>query len=68
MLLRLESEAVDLLATSGRRGLAALPGIGDSLAAAIEQLIRTGTFTPRPRRARRRLPCGLVELPESRAG
>jgi DNA polymerase/3'-5' exonuclease PolX len=66
-LLRLERPAADILAQSGRKGLAALPGIGNSLAAAIEQLIRTGDFTPRPRRRRVVPRCGLVELPPLRA-
>jgi DNA polymerase/3'-5' exonuclease PolX len=68
VLLRLDVQVAELLVSSGRQGLAELPGIGSSLADAIEQLIRTGTFVPRPRRSRPRLPCGLVELPESRAG
>jgi DNA polymerase (family X) len=61
-LLRLDQPATEILAASGRKGLAKLPGIGASLAEAIEQLIRTGDFTPRCRR-RPRLRCGLVELP-----
>jgi DNA polymerase/3'-5' exonuclease PolX len=62
-LLRMEQQATTILAASGRKGLAKLPGIGTSLAEAIEQLIRTGDFTPRCRRRRPRLRCGLVELP-----
>jgi DNA polymerase/3'-5' exonuclease PolX len=34
----------DLVAEQGRAGLAALPGIGDSLAFTIEALVRTGEF------------------------
>ena len=63
MMLRLETPALEILTTAGRKGLAQLPGIGASLAQAIEQLIRTGEFTPRCRRRRPRLRCGLVELP-----
>jgi DNA polymerase/3'-5' exonuclease PolX len=67
-LLRMDTQAAEVLARSGRKGLAGLPGIGRSLADALEQLIRTGTYTPRTRPRRPRLRCGLVELPQSRAG
>lgn len=64
VLLRLDRPATDILTVGGRKALAQLPGIGRSIADAIEQLILTGDFTPRERRRRpRRLPCGLVELP-----
>jgi DNA polymerase/3'-5' exonuclease PolX len=62
-LLRLDQPVTEILAAAGRKGLAKLPGIGRSLADAIEQLIRTGEFTPRTRQRRSRLRCGLVELP-----
>jgi hypothetical protein len=34
----------DLVSEKGRAGLAALPGIGDSLSFTIEALVRTGEF------------------------
>jgi DNA polymerase/3'-5' exonuclease PolX len=66
-MLRLEQPARDILTETGRKGLAMLPGIGTSLAEAIEQLIQTGDFTPRQRHRRARLRCGLVELPSTTA-
>jgi DNA polymerase (family 10) len=42
-------EPVDaVLATRGRRGLEAVPGIGKSLAETIESYARTGDWKPRP--------------------
>jgi DNA polymerase (family X) len=64
VLLRLERPAAEIVATEGRSGLKALPGVGASLSRVIEELILTGDFQPRPRPRlkSRRLPCGLVEL------
>src|SRR5437868_4556639 len=41
VLLRLDRPAADILTAGGRKALALLPGIGRSIADAIDQLIRT---------------------------
>jgi DNA polymerase (family 10) len=40
----LDQPLEDLLATSGRKGLKELPGIGGRLSAKIEKLVQTGEF------------------------
>jgi DNA polymerase/3'-5' exonuclease PolX len=41
---RLEQPLSDILDREGRRGLRALPGIGDHIAFTLEELLRTGEF------------------------
>jgi len=43
-LVRLERDAADILEREGQEGLIALPNIGRSIAAAIEELVRTGRW------------------------
>ncbi len=44
--LGLSEPVSDMVASQGRAGLRALPGVGPHLALAIESLVRTGEFPP----------------------
>lgn len=66
-ILRLHEEVIQLVARGGRRSLAQLPGVGDSLAETIEVYARSGIWSPRrdliPERHWNRYPtCGSVAL------